>query len=233
MTTPDSAASPGAAPTEPGLDTPSLSPEQMRGLRIWGSVVAVLSVGGWAGLLGFARLANDLPLLLVALSPLGRHLVLVAPAVDPFAFVAVATSRLLLSCLVGHRLAQSLGEPGLRWLDGNAPSAGRMVRYVERLFARSAPLAILIWPGFLMGVLSGVAGMHLARLLALSAVGILLRLGVILWLGHLLAEPLAWLRAWIGQNWIAVTIVVVVGIVGYRRLRPAAPPTPLGRGPSV
>ena len=36
-----------------------------------------------------ADVVNEAPLLLIALSPLGRHLVLVAPTVDPIAFLAV------------------------------------------------------------------------------------------------------------------------------------------------
>ncbi len=47
------------------------------------------------GTMSVLYLANHFPLLLHALSPLGRHLILVVPTVHPAAVVAVATLRRL------------------------------------------------------------------------------------------------------------------------------------------
>ena len=50
----------------------------------------MLSAGSAVGLAASAYLVNHYPLLLIALSPIGRHLILVVPNVDPGAFLLVA-----------------------------------------------------------------------------------------------------------------------------------------------
>ena len=59
------------------------------------SVMGVLGAASMIGVGSSLYLLNHHPLVLIALSPLGRHLLLVAPAVDPLAFIAVAVSRRL------------------------------------------------------------------------------------------------------------------------------------------
>lgn len=192
------------------------TPEQAREVRLWLTVLGILAAGGWIGALGVARLANDLPLLLIALSPLNRHFVLVAPTVHPAAFFGVGIGRSLLGCYVAWRLARAAGEPGLRWLEASSPSTGRFVRMIERMFERSAIAAILVWPGFLVSLLAGLAGMRLRVLLPLAAAGLMLRLTAILWLGQWLMEPIQWLLAAIDRYWIPVTAVIVAAALLHR-----------------
>ncbi len=205
----------------PGGDPDSLeySPEQIRSMRIWFGVLALLSIAGWIGTFGVARLANDLPLLLIVLSPVIRHLVLVASSVSPAAFLSVAILRGLVSIVVGFQLGRAVGRSGLRWLDVRSPGFGRFVRWIERLFERSAPAAVLLLPGLLVAVLAGISGMRVATLLALAVVGLALRMLAILSFGLWLREPIQWLLQFFDRNWIAITlgIVAIVALNRWRR----------------
>jgi membrane protein DedA with SNARE-associated domain len=219
LSAPDSPA-PSSAP-DPGLDALEYSPEQLRRMRIWFGVLAVLGVAGWIGTFGVARLANDLPLLLIVLSPVNRHLVLVAPTVSPAAFLSVAIARGLVSCAVGFQLGRAVGKSGLRWLDARSPGFGRFVRWVERLFERSAPVAILLLPGLLVSLLAGISGMRFGVLLALACTGLALRMLAILGFALWFREEILWLLQFFDRNWLLITLAIVA-IVALNRWRSSA-----------
>jgi len=213
---PDAAQASGAGES---LASTAYSPEQQRQMQIWLSVVAVLGLCGWLGVFGFARLVNDLPLLLIVLSPVNRHLIPVSAVVPPLTFVAVALPRLLLSCFIAFQLGRSVGPAGLEWLDGNSPSTGRFVRWIERLFTRSAVGAMLIWPGFPVSMLAGVSGLSLRRTLLWSALGLLVRLLLIVELGQALQEPIQWVLGVIDTYWREFTLLTLLIWAGYQALR--------------
>ncbi len=219
MSAPDPPLTP-AAPDD-DLEAFEYSPEQLRRMRIWFGVLAVLGVAGWIGTFGVARLANDLPLLLIVLSPVNRHLLLVAPTVSPAAFLSVAIARGLVSCTVGFQLGRAVGKSGLRWLDARSPGFGRFVRWVERLFERSAPVAILLLPGLLVSVLAGISGMRFGVLLALACAGLTLRLLAILGFAFWFREPILWLLQFFDRNWLPITLAIVA-IVALNRWRRSA-----------
>ena len=195
-------------------------------MRIWFGVLAVLSVAGWIGTFGVARLANDFPLLLIVLSPVVRHLVIVAPTVSPAAFLSVAIARGLVSCSVGYKLGGAVGSNGLRWLDVRSPGAGRFVRWIERLFERSAIAAVLLLPGLLVATLAGISGMRFGVLLSLACVGLTLRMLAILSFALWFREPILWLLQFFDRNWLSITLAIVVIVVlnRWRRSRGSAPP---------
>lgn len=210
-----------------GPDPLEYSPEQLRRMRIWFGVLAVLGVAGWAGTFGVARLANDLPLLLIVLSPVNRHLLLVAPTVSPAAFLSVAIARGLVSCVVGFQLGGAVGRSGLHWLDARSPGVGRFVRWVERLFERSAPAAILLLPGLLVSVLAGISGMRFGVLLALACAGLVVRMLAILGFALWFREPILWLLQFFDRNWLPITLAIVAIVVLNRWRRSlVSSPTP-------
>ena len=198
-----------------------LSGSRQRRIRIWLIVLGLMALAGWAGVLGFAYLVTDWPLVLIALSPLNRHLVIVAASVEPWAFVSVGLARCLLSCLAGHQLGSAVGPEALVWLEENSPRLSRWVRWVERLFQRSAYAALLLWPGLVVSMLGGIAEMRVGAVMAVASVGLLARLLVILYLGQWLLEPIEWLLAQIGQYRLEITLTIVVGFGVYQWIRRA------------
>ena len=80
-------------PSQRSVEIPPLGSEQQRIVRLSLTVLAVLGSGSMLGVAFSLYLVNHYPLLLIGLSPLGRHLFLVAPIVHPVAFVGVAVGR--------------------------------------------------------------------------------------------------------------------------------------------
>ena len=89
-----------------------LDSEQRKTVRLCLSVLGALGTASLIGVAFSLYLVNHYPLLLIALSPLGRHMVLVAPMVDPIAFVVVAVARRMGFYLASFHLGRTLGPAG-------------------------------------------------------------------------------------------------------------------------
>ncbi len=76
-----------------GDGSAALTAHKLRVVRVCLGILAVLATGSLVGVAFSLYLVNHYPLVLIALSPLGRHLVLVAPIVAPTAFLTVAFAR--------------------------------------------------------------------------------------------------------------------------------------------
>ena len=136
--------------------------------------LTVLGVLSSASLLGVAfslYLVNNWPLLLVALSPLGRHLLLVAPAVDPAAFVLVVVARRMLFYTASFFLGRALGPGGIVWIETRAAAFGRFVRWIEALFARWSYPVVFFASGPTVSALAGISGMRPALFAGLACSG--------------------------------------------------------------
>lgn len=198
-------------------------PEQQR-VRRCVLLLAVLGSGSLAGVASSLYLVNAYPLLLVALSPLGRHLLLVAPVVDPSAFVAVAVMRRTIFFLPCFLLGRTLGPAALSWIEARAAYFARFVRWLERIFARAPRLVVPVLPGPTVSVLAGISGMRLRVFVPLVVLGTLVRLLLFLYFGDWLSAPLEALRALIYAYWIpgTVGIVTIIAVRRWWRRRPAA-----------
>lgn len=179
-------------------------------------ILAILGAGSMLGVAFSLYLVNHAPLLLIALSPLGRHLVLVAPSVDPAAFMAVAFVRRMLFYTTTFYLGRALGPAGINWLESRAPRSGRFVRWVEGLFSRASHVVVLVLAGPTVSALAGIAGMRTAVFLALASVGLSVRLLFVLGFAELLRAPLEQLLALIDEYWVPGTVVLVAGVAIYQ-----------------
>jgi membrane protein DedA with SNARE-associated domain len=186
------------------------------------SVLGVLSTGSLIGVAASLYLVNQHPLFLVALSPIGRHLILVAPIVDPFAFVAVAVTRRMLFYLACFHLGHALGPSGIVWIEARAARAARFVRWLERLFERRAHAVVFLLPGPTVSGLAGISGMRARVFVPLSVLGLVFRMLLVLGVAEWLRAPIEALLALIEEYWIPGTIVLVTGIALHQWRRRAA-----------
>jgi membrane protein DedA with SNARE-associated domain len=185
----------------------------------------MLGVLGAASMVGVAfslYLVNHYPLLLIALSPLGRHLVLVAPIVDPLAFIAVALVRRMAFYLVMFHLGRALGPAGITWVEDRAVHFGRFVRWVERLFSRASHVVVFVMAGPTVSALAGISGMRTGVFLGLATPGLVVRLLIVLGFAEWLRQPIEWLLELIDEYWIPGTVVLVAGMAIYQWRRRAA-----------
>ncbi len=196
--------------------TAELTPEGRQIVRRALILLAVLSSGSLLGSASSLYLLNEAPLLLVALSPIGRHLLLVAPTVDPFAFIAVAAPRRLLFYVPCFFLGRELGPSGLAWLERRAPGAERFLRMLERIFERSRYPAVVLLLGPAMSTIAGNSEMSLRIWLPLVAVGLVIRLSITIAFGEVFRGPIEAMLEWIYQYRLPGTILLVGSIVAYQ-----------------
>jgi hypothetical protein len=210
------------APASPS-DLRPLDSEAQRILRLSLSALGVL---GTASLLGVAfslYLVNHAPLLLVGLSPLGRHIVLATPLTDPVALTAVVVVRRLAFYLASFFLGRALGPRGIPWIEARAARFAAFVRWLERVFSRWSHAVVLVMAGPTVSALAGMAGMRPALFVGLATVSLTVRMWIIIGFAGVFSEDIEVALAWIDRYWIPGTVVMVLGVAAYRffRRRPA------------
>jgi membrane protein DedA with SNARE-associated domain len=190
--------------------------DSQRIVRLCLMTLAVLGTGSMIGAASVLYLANHFPLSLIALSPIGRHLVLVAPTVHPAPFIIVATLRRLAFYLPCFVLGRTLGAVALGWLETRFRGAARFVRWLERLFQRAPYPAVFLLPGPIMSTIAGKSRMPMPVWISLVASGLLLRMIVIVWFGEWMREPIERLLVLFDEYWIPGTLVLVTGTAIYQ-----------------
>src|SRR5687768_2121274 len=96
------------------------------------AIVAFVVVMSALGIIGTALspyLLVKHPLLLVALNPDGRHLLLVAPDVDFLPLLAVAAPRRVLALLATYGLAGLYGQQMVRYAEKRVKAVGTIARF--------------------------------------------------------------------------------------------------------
>lgn len=212
----DAPATDSPRPPDAGAAPRPLGSEELRIVRLCLSSLGIL---GSASLLGAAfslYLVNHWPLLLVAASPLGRHIVLVAPTVDPFALVAVVVVRRMLFYLASFHLGRALGPHGIPWIEARAARFGALVRWLERIFQRASHTVVLLMAGPTVSALAGISGMRTGVFSALATVSLVARMLLVLGFAAWMREPIEAILAWIDEYWVPGTVVMVLAVATYR-----------------
>jgi membrane protein DedA with SNARE-associated domain len=183
-------------------------------------VLVLTLVAGGVGDTASPVLVIHSPLLLVALNPRARNVLLASLTVGVVPLLAVSLTRRLVAVPVLYRLGRIHGDGSLAWVDRRFPRTGRWTRRVERWFDRAAAPVVLLLPGALTAYLAGSARMHEAGLLVLSALGIMARLAVLLVVGDALAAPLTWLLRFIADHqWPLLVLSIALTAVHALRYR--------------
>lgn len=197
-------------------DGPTLGPEESRSARRALSLLGVLGAGSIIGVASSLYLVNHYPLLLIAISPIGRHLVLVAPTVDPVAFLVVSVVRRMIFYLGSFQLGRALGPFGIAWLAVRAARMARFVRWLERLFARAPRTVVLLLTGPTVSALAGIYGMRRRVFTSMAAIGLTVRMFFVLAFAEWLREPIELILAFIDEHWVSGTALIVAGIALHR-----------------
>src|SRR5262245_22203790 len=155
------------------------------------------------------------PLLLEALVPRNRYLVLVAPQLDFWPFFLVGMVRLMLTDPLFYLFGRWYGDSAITWTERRLGAPGS-VRRLESWFRRAAYPIVAVAPNNIVCVLAGAAGMSVAGFLVANLGGTAVRMILIWWIGDVFSEPLLDVIDFVGRyRWIltAVTIVIVVASV--------------------
>ena len=179
-------------------------------------ILGILGAGSLVGVAASLYLTAHHPLLLIALSPLGRHLILVAPRVDPIPFLLIAITRRLIFYLACFHLGRALGPTAIVWLEQRSSSVGRVVRWLEQLFQRASRLVVVLFPSPAVSTIAGSAGMSQAVFVPLALLGSVARLLLLLRFADWLRAPIEVVLAFIDEYWLPGTVILVVGIIVYQ-----------------
>jgi membrane protein DedA with SNARE-associated domain len=179
----------------------------------------VLGVLGSGSLLGVAfspYLVTHWPLLLVGLSPLGRHMVLVAPVVHPVAFFLVLVIRRLVFYVGCFQLGRALGPWAVPWVEARSRHFGRFLRFLELLFNRAPRAVVLVMSGPSVSALAGVSNMPARVFLPLATVSLAVRVVLVMGFAEWIREYVELALGWIDAYWIPATAVTASGVVLYQ-----------------
>jgi membrane protein DedA with SNARE-associated domain len=194
----------------------ALTAQDRRIVRVCLMVLATLTVGTWIGVASSPYLVNNHPLLLIGISPLSRHMILVAPLVGAPMVLLVGGSRSLAFTAVSYVLGISLGEAGLVWIEQRNEKSGRFVRWLQRFFQRWSYLAVFIFPLGVMACVAGVARMRPVGFFAAATAGIAFRLSIYVLIADSIRGPILGLLEVIRVYQFPATVVLVIAIGTYQ-----------------
>jgi len=172
-----------------------------------------MTIGSLIGTAFMPYLLARRPLVLIALSPLFRHLVLVAPRVDVAAFFAVAVPRHFLPDPFMYMLGREYGHLAVEWAESNSPVTGKLVRTMERAFAKVGPLALLVSPDIIVSTLAGAAKVPFPLFVVFNILGTIGTAFVARWFGDAFSEGIASVVRFFEAHLLLVTVVSVALVV--------------------
>jgi membrane protein DedA with SNARE-associated domain len=181
--------------------------------------IAVMVAGSVAGAAFAPALLGYAPLTLVALSPLGRHLILVATVTPLVPFVVVASLRRAFAGVLAYLLGCIYGEDGMVWVERRYPRLGGLARVLERSFRRAGPLLLFLGPGLFFCALAGVIRMRFWLFLPLVLAGQIMWMTLTFYLGDALSEWIAPIVGFLNEYMLEATLASVVLVALYQLYR--------------
>lgn len=157
----------------------------------------------------FPALVNDHPLVLLALNATTRHLVATSNSVDVVPFVVVALVRRLVEDPFLYLLGRRYGDGAVEWMSRKL-GGGRVLRAAQRNFRFWGAILVFFFPGGVVCVLAGAAGMPTAVFLVLNVAGTLVTIALLRSAGAEVAGPLTMVLDFVGENVLPLTILSVV-----------------------
>lgn len=192
-----------------------LAPEERRLVTRLLAAMGFFAACSWIGSTFSLYLVEMAPLLLVALSPLGRNLLLTALVVPPVAFVVVATVRRLVFYALTFRLGRALGPYGVPWLEARIPVAARFVKFFQRVYAWHPRLIVFLFTGPILSTVAGMSQLPTRTFLTLAGAGLVVRMVVTLYVAEFLRPQIEWVLEVIHEYRAPGTVVLVVIALGY------------------
>lgn len=175
---------------------------------IWG-LFLLLTLASLLGTALAPYLLVKSPLLLVALSPAAHHVALAAASTEQVPLIVVATLRRVLTGVGAYGLGYLYGQAGIAWVEQRHPRLARLVRLVERLFARIGVALLVLAPLPTVAVLAGAARSRLISFLLALSVGHALWNTGTQYLGDAFARRTDLLTAFLGEHLLESTLVCV------------------------
>lgn len=140
------------------------------------------------------------PLVLLALNPRNRNLVLVANQLDAWSYYGVGFVRLVATDPLWFLLGYWYGDAAVTWAERRTRTVGEVLRWVESSFGKAAYPLVALAPNNWICLFAGSAGMSLGAFAILNVAGTFGRLYLARVLGDRFADPIDDLLGFIADN---------------------------------
>ncbi len=204
-----------ADPTVVSADVPSGDVPSGRSplrLALLVTVIAATTVATTLGTAFSPRLVGEAPLVLIALNPNWRHLILAVPVTDVAPFLVVTMSRTFAADPFFYFLGRWYGNDAIVWVERHAGRTGRVLRWVERKFKNWGRVILFFAPGGFICMLAGASGMSRSVFFLIDIAATLT--GALVWrfTGDVLSSPIETVRGFISEH-VGVLMVCTVALV--------------------
>ena len=169
-------------------------------------------VSGWVGDVLLAEIVDRNPLLLIALNPRNRNLILATNNLDALPYYVVGFFRLIASDPVNYLLGFWFGDRAVAWTERRSRSYGPLVRDGERWFRKLSLPLLFAAPNNIICALAGATGVSVRLFALLNVTGTIARLIAVRQLGSTLESPISAVVDFIGQYRTPILILSAVGV---------------------
>lgn len=199
------------APETPEVATvePRPAPSRKTLTLIVAPIVVIFIVGTIGNMIHPTLLVNA-PLLLVAMEPRFRYMLLVAPKVELLPFMVLVLIRRLFADPFLFALGRLYGDSGVRWMERQLQDTIGWVRKVERGFGKAAWVFVLLWPGLVVCTLAGATGMRFATFIILNIVGTVITSYLAYAASDLVSTPVGWVNNLYSGNQKLFLIISII-----------------------
>jgi membrane protein DedA with SNARE-associated domain len=183
-------------------------------------IIVLLTVGTIANAI-HPTLVKNHPLLLVALEPRNRWVILVADKVSFWPLLIWGTVRRLASDPLFFLLGHLYGDGAVRWAERKFDGGTGIIGRVEKVFQKAGPVLVFFFPGALVCVLAGATGMGPMTFAILNVVGTIFTVTVLFQFAHVVQGPVDAINNFYGNNfkWLTVVSVVLTGFYVWNQWR--------------
>jgi membrane protein DedA with SNARE-associated domain len=199
---------------QPAIPPPRANPSR-RTLVLLVAPIIVVVIGGYVANATWPALLREHPLVLIALDPRNRWLVLVSNKVSTAPFMLVGFFRRVLTDPLFFALGYLYGDRAVRWVERRfAPDTG-LVPWLERNFPKFSPALVFFFPGALVCVLAGAMGMNPLLFAVLNVAGTIAILVVLYQFGDIFSGPVGAVTRFFDRNFKLFTAISIVLTIYY------------------
>jgi membrane protein DedA with SNARE-associated domain len=171
-------------------------------------IIVLVSIGTIANAI-HPTLVKNHPLLLVALEPRNRWIVLVAEKVSFWPLLIFGTLRRLASDPLFFLLGHLYGDGAVRWAERKFDFGTGTIEKIEKVFQKAGPVLVFFFPGALVCVLAGATGMSPALFFVLNIVGTIFTVTVLYHFASVVKGPVDAINGFYGNNFKWLTLVSI------------------------
>ena len=172
-------------------------------------IIVLISIGTVANAI-HPTLVKNHPLLLVALEPRNRWIILVADKVEFWPLLIFGTLRRLASDPLFFLLGHLYGDGAVRWAERKFDFGTGTVQKIEKIFQKAGPVLVFLAPGALVCVLAGATGMSPALFFVLNIVGTIVIVTLLYNFASVVEGPVDAINDFYGNNFKWLTVVTVI-----------------------